>query len=74
MDEKEQTETLQDLNNWEGDLDESSPAELLTFVFQEKQDYDTFCKEMVDNRNYKVFARFEKWFVLVDLYSSTTLQ
>ncbi|MEQ2227036.1 hypothetical protein ILYODFUR_033547 [Ilyodon furcidens] len=39
MDNTEQTETLEVLKNWEDEHDDSSPAELLTFVFQKKEKY-----------------------------------
>ncbi|MED6275812.1 hypothetical protein CHARACLAT_030234 [Characodon lateralis] len=39
MDNTEQTETLKALKNWEDEHDDSSPAELLPFVFQKKENY-----------------------------------
>ncbi|KAL7396616.1 hypothetical protein ABVT39_011641 [Epinephelus coioides] len=61
MDNEEQTETLSLLQRWGKDYgDEDSPAELFTFVFEKRKDYDKFCEKLVDEKNYKVFARFEE--------------
>ncbi|MED6256189.1 hypothetical protein ATANTOWER_021574 [Ataeniobius toweri] len=60
MDNTEQTETLEAIKNWEDEHDDSSPAELLTFVFQKKEDYEKFCKEIMDVQNINIFARFEE--------------
>ena len=59
MDEDEKTKMLEDLHSWEGEWEESSPAELLTFAFQKKKDYEKFLEEMHDQKNLKLFARFE---------------
>lgn len=60
MDEEEKKELLQELRTWDGDHDETSPAELLSFTFQKKTDYEKFNKEIVDKRHLKVFSRFEE--------------
>ena len=58
MDKEEEMET----SGWsqEDDHDDSSPAEQFSFVFQKKKDHDKFCSEIIDENNYKVFARFEE--------------
>ena len=53
-------EALQKMDAWDGELDEDSPAELFTFVFTKKKDYDKFCEELVDKKNYRLSARFEE--------------
>uniref|UniRef100_A0A8P4FW34 Ubiquitin-like protease family profile domain-containing protein n=1 Tax=Dicentrarchus labrax TaxID=13489 RepID=A0A8P4FW34_DICLA len=60
MDKEERKEALQELETWDGDLDEGSPAELFSFVFTQKKDYDKFCGELIDKKNYKLFVRFEE--------------
>lgn len=60
MDEEEKLEILQELESWEDAYDESSPAEMFTFVFEKKSDYEKFTEEVVDNKDLKVFARFEQ--------------
>ena len=58
MDEEEREETLRELQEENDYGDEDSPAEFFTFVFEQKKDYDTFCANVVDGKNLKVFARF----------------
>lgn len=59
MDEEEKKEVLKELDGWDGEH-ESSPAELLTFVFQKKADFEHFNEEMLDNGHLKVFSGVEK--------------
>ncbi|KAM8759856.1 uncharacterized protein AB9X84_008125 [Acanthopagrus schlegelii] len=60
MDKEEQTQILQDLRSWEDEHDSESPAEMFTFIFQKKKDYEHFWEQVVEGKNYKVFARFEE--------------
>ncbi|ROJ64739.1 hypothetical protein DPX16_3761 [Anabarilius grahami] len=60
MEKEEQIASKCKLQSWIGEYDESSPAELFTFVFEKKVDYDVFWTEMVDKMKYRIFARFEK--------------
>lgn len=56
MDEEEKKE----LHTWEGEHYESSSAELLTFAFRKKTDFEKFNEEMFDKRYLKVLSRFEE--------------
>ncbi|KAM4593178.1 uncharacterized protein PAE49_005970 [Odontesthes bonariensis] len=58
MEKEEQTQILQDLHSWEDEHDLDSPAEMFTFIFQYKKDYDYFWEQLVEGKNYKVFGRF----------------
>ncbi|MED6259797.1 hypothetical protein ATANTOWER_031821 [Ataeniobius toweri] len=60
MDNTEQTETLEAIKNWEDEYDDSSPTELLTFVFEKKEDYEKFSSEHIDVQTLNIFARFEE--------------
>ncbi|XP_070405197.1 uncharacterized protein [Nothobranchius furzeri] len=59
MDEEEQQEVLEAVQRWNEDHDYDSPAEHLTYVFENKNDYDKFCSCIIDEKNLKVFSRFE---------------
>ncbi|XP_070403915.1 uncharacterized protein [Nothobranchius furzeri] len=59
MDEEEQQEVLEAVQSWNEDHDYDSPAEHLTFAFENKNDYDKFCSFIIDEKNLKVFSRFE---------------
>ncbi|XP_054592658.1 uncharacterized protein [Nothobranchius furzeri] len=59
MDEEEQQEVLEAVRSWNEDHDYESPAEHLTFAFENKKDYDKFCSFIIDEKNLKVFSRFE---------------
>lgn len=61
MDELEQAEILSSLKKWGTDhSDEDSPAQFFMLAFEKRQDYDKFCAKMMDEANYKVFARFQE--------------
>ena len=60
MDNEDQNEALKALRSWDGDPDDESAAEVFTFVFQKRKDYEKFCTTLVDERNYKVFTKFEE--------------
>lgn len=60
MDKEEQPKILQDLRSWEDEHYVDSPAEMFTFIFQKKTDCDNFWTQVVEVKNYKVFARFEE--------------
>ncbi|XP_067307895.1 uncharacterized protein [Pseudorasbora parva] len=60
MEREEQIESKCKLESWIGEYDECSPAELFTFVFEKKEDYEVFWTEMVDKMKYRIFARFEE--------------
>ena len=55
MDREEKKKALQEMDTWNGELDEGSPAELFTFLFKKKkQDY---CAELVDKKNLQTFCK-----------------
>lgn len=58
MDKEEQVQALKKLNSWMGELDENSPAEVFTFVFEKQEDFEKFCTELRDKKKYRLFARF----------------
>nr|XP_055036496.1 uncharacterized protein LOC129423979 [Misgurnus anguillicaudatus] len=60
MEKEEQNKALEKLHSWKGEFDESSPAELFTFVFNKRKDYEKFCYELIDEKRYRLFARFEE--------------
>lgn len=60
MSEHEQKEMMANLGEHKEDFEEEeSFFQNFTFVFEKKKDYDSFCKELMDQKNLKLCARFE---------------
>ncbi|KAF6721841.1 hypothetical protein FQA47_016374 [Oryzias melastigma] len=60
MDEREQKETLQELQHCEDEGRSMELREPFMFSFQLKSDFEVFCAEIMDVKNLKVYVCFEE--------------